>query len=171
MASLASYQEGPDKIAVVASDSQDPARPRSKGIYLLPNLLTTACLFSGFYAVVAAIDKHFDNAGMAVFAAMVFDTLDGRIARLTRTETFFGKEYDSLADMVAFGLAPAIVAYQWGVVRIAEFGHHWGRFGWRASTRARPAPTSATSKACRARPRRRSWRRSCGSSATGTSPG
>ena len=115
----------------MASDPQD-ARPRSKGIYLLPNLLTTACLFSGFYAVVAAIDKHFDNAGMAVFAAMVFDTLDGRIARLTRTETFFGKEYDSLADMVAFGLAPAIVAYQWGVVRIAEFGHHWGRFGWLA---------------------------------------
>jgi CDP-diacylglycerol--serine O-phosphatidyltransferase len=116
----------------VASDPPDPARPRSKGIYLLPNLLTTACLFSGFYAVVAAIDKHFDNAGMAVFAAMVFDTLDGRIARMTRTETFFGKEYDSLADMVAFGLAPAIVAYQWGVVRIAEFGHHWGRFGWLA---------------------------------------
>ena len=116
----------------MASDPQDSARPRSKGIYLLPNLLTTACLFSGFYAVVAAIDKHFDHAGMAVFAAMIFDTLDGRIARLTRTETFFGKEYDSLADMVAFGLAPAIVAYQWGVVRIAEFGHHWGRFGWLA---------------------------------------
>ena len=116
----------------MASDPQDPARPRSKGIYLLPNLLTTACLFSGFYAVVAAIDKHFDNAGMAVFAAMIFDTLDGRIARLTRTESFFGKEYDSLADMVAFGLAPAIVAYQWGVVRIAEYGHFWGRFGWLA---------------------------------------
>src|SRR2546430_15016829 len=74
-------------------------------IYLLPNLLTTGCLFSGFYAVVAAIDKHFDHAGLAVFVAMVFDTLDGRIARLTRTESFFGKEYDSLADMVAFGLA------------------------------------------------------------------
>src|SRR6266478_7085675 len=132
MGSLTSYQEAPDKIAVVASDPQDSARPRSKGIYLLPNLLTTACLFSGFYAVVAAIDKHFDHAGMAVFAAMIFDTLDGRIARLTRTETFFGKEYDSLADMVAFGLAPAIVAYQWGVVRIAEFGHYWGRFGWLA---------------------------------------
>src|SRR3979490_2005194 len=132
MASLPSYQQGPDKIAVVAGDSQDPARPRSKGIYLLPNLLTTACLFSGFYAVVAAIDKHFDNAGMAVFAAMVFHTLAGGIARLTGTEAFFGKEYDSLADMVAFGLAPAIVAYQWGVVRIAEFGHHWGRFGWLA---------------------------------------
>src|ERR1700730_14979416 len=119
-------------MAAVASDPQD-ARPRSKGIYLLPNLLTTACLFSGFYAVVAAIDKHFDQAGMAVLPAMIFDTLDGRTARLTRTESFFDKEYDSLADMVAFGLAPAIVAYQWGVVRIAEYGHFWGRFGWLAS--------------------------------------
>src|SRR5499427_6638961 len=108
------------------------ARPRGRGIYLLPNLLTTGCLFSGFYAVVAAIDKHFAPAGMAVFAAMIFDTLDGRIARLTHTESSFGKEYDSLADMVAFGLAPAIVAYQWGVVRIMEFGGYWGRFGWLA---------------------------------------
>jgi CDP-diacylglycerol---serine O-phosphatidyltransferase len=111
---------------------QPPARPRSRSIYLLPNLLTTGCLFSGFYAVVAAIDKHFAPAGMAVFAAMIFDTLDGRIARLTHTESSFGKEYDSLADMVAFGLAPAIVAYQWGVVRITEFGQFWGRFGWLA---------------------------------------
>ena len=107
-------------------------RGRGRGIYLLPNLLTTCCLFSGFYAVVAAIDKHFANAGIAVFAAMLFDTLDGRIARLTRTESAFGKEYDSLADMVSFGLAPAIVAYQWGVVRIAEYGQPWGRFGWLA---------------------------------------
>ena len=74
-------------------------------------------MFSGFYAIVAAIDKHFATAGMAVFVAMIFDTLDGRMARLTKTESAFGKEYDSLADMVAFGLAPAIVAYQWGVVR------------------------------------------------------
>src|SRR5215468_10541191 len=119
-------------MAAVTSDTPEPARARSKGIYLLPNLLTTGCLFSGFYAVVAAIDKHFDHAGMGVFAAMIFDTLDGRTARLTHTESFFGKEYDSLADMVAFGVAPAIVAYQWGVVRIAEFGHYWGRFGWLA---------------------------------------
>jgi CDP-diacylglycerol--serine O-phosphatidyltransferase len=63
---------------------------------------------------------------------MIFDTLDGRMARLTKTESAFGKEYDSLADMVSFGVAPAIVAYQWGVVRIAEFGHYWGRFGWLA---------------------------------------
>lgn len=113
-------------------ETQEDIRPRGKGIYLLPNLLTTGCLFSGFYAIVAAIDKHFALAGMAVFVAMIFDTLDGRIARLTKTESAFGKEYDSLADMVAFGLAPAIVAYQWGVVRIAEFGHYWGRFGWLA---------------------------------------
>jgi CDP-diacylglycerol---serine O-phosphatidyltransferase len=116
----------------VTSDTPEPARAHRKGIYLLPNLLTTGCLFSGFYAVVAAIDQHFDKAGMAVFAAMIFDTLDGRIARLTRTESAFGKEYDSLADMVAFGLAPAIVAYQWGVVRIMEYGRSWGRFGWLA---------------------------------------
>ncbi|HWZ64589.1 MAG TPA: phosphatidylcholine/phosphatidylserine synthase [Steroidobacteraceae bacterium] len=117
---------------MATTPTQPDSRPRGRGVYLLPNLLTTACLFSGFYAVVAAIDKHFAPAGMAVFAAMIFDTLDGRMARLTHTETAFGKEYDSLADMVAFGLAPAIVAYQWGVVRIMEFGHYWGRFGWLA---------------------------------------
>src|ERR1700757_5130690 len=107
-------------------------RPRRKGIYLLPNLMTTGCLFSGFYGIVAAIDKHFDAAGKAAFVARICDTLDGRLARLTKTERAFGKEYDSLADMVAFGLAPAIIAYQWGVVRIAEFGRYWGRFGWLA---------------------------------------
>jgi CDP-diacylglycerol--serine O-phosphatidyltransferase len=111
---------------------ESTTRPRRKGIYLLPNLMTTGCLFSGFYAIVAAIDHHFAAAGIAVFVAMVFDTLDGRIARATRTESAFGKEYDSLADMVAFGLAPAIVAYQWGVVRIGEFGHEWRQFGWLA---------------------------------------
>jgi len=113
-------------------DARPEARPR-RGAYLLPNLLTTGCLFSGFYAIVAAIDKNFAPAGMAVFVAMIFDGLDGRIARLTRTETNFGKEYDSLADMVAFGLAPAIVTYQWGVVRIAEYGREWERFGWLAA--------------------------------------
>jgi CDP-diacylglycerol--serine O-phosphatidyltransferase len=109
-----------------------PSRRRI-GIYLLPNLLTTGCLFSGFYAIIAAIDKNFAPAGMAVFVAMIFDTLDGRTARLTHTETAFGKEYDSLADMVAFGVAPATIAYQWGVVRIAEYGRAWGRFGWLAA--------------------------------------
>jgi CDP-diacylglycerol--serine O-phosphatidyltransferase len=107
--------------------------PRPRGVYLLPNLLTTGCLFSGFYAVVAAIDGNFERAAVAIFAAMVFDGLDGRVARWTRTESQFGKEYDSLADMVAFGVAPAIVTYQWGVARIAEYGEAWGRFGWVAA--------------------------------------
>jgi CDP-diacylglycerol---serine O-phosphatidyltransferase len=109
------------------------AAPRRRAIYLLPNLLTTVCLFSGFYAVVAAIDGNFERAGIAVFVAMIFDGLDGRMARLTHTESAFGKEYDSLADMVSFGLAPAIVSYQWGVARIAEYGRAWGRFGWLAA--------------------------------------
>jgi len=104
-----------------------------RGIYLLPNLLTTCCLFGGFYAIVAAIDGNFDRATVAIFAAMVFDGLDGRVARLMGTETAFGKEYASLADMVAFGVAPAIVCYQWGVARIAEYGAAWGRFGWIAA--------------------------------------
>lgn len=104
-----------------------------RGIYLLPNLLTTCCLFGGFYAVVAAIDGNFGRAATAVFVAMIFDGLDGRVARLMGTETTFGKEFDSLADMVAFGIAPAIVCYQWGVARIAEYGAAWGRFGWIAA--------------------------------------
>jgi CDP-diacylglycerol--serine O-phosphatidyltransferase len=114
-------------------DSESPPARTARGIYLLPNLLTTGCLFSGFYAIVAAIDGNFERAGMAVFIAMIFDGLDGRVARLTSTETAFGKEYDSLADMVAFGLAPAIVTYQWGVARIAEYGRAWYRFGWLAA--------------------------------------
>jgi CDP-diacylglycerol--serine O-phosphatidyltransferase len=114
-----------------ASEQAPP--PRRRAIYLLPNLLTTGCLFSGFYAIVAAIDGNFERAGIAVFVAMLFDGLDGRVARLTGTESAFGKEYDSLADMVAFGVAPAIVSYQWGVARIAEHGRAWGRFGWLAA--------------------------------------
>jgi CDP-diacylglycerol---serine O-phosphatidyltransferase len=110
-----------------------PERPRSRTIYLLPNLLTTGCLFSGFYAIVAAIDGNFERAGFAIFAAMLFDTLDGRVARLTSTESDFGKQYDSLADMVSFGVAPAIVAYQWGVARLYEYGAVWGRIGWLAA--------------------------------------
>jgi CDP-diacylglycerol---serine O-phosphatidyltransferase len=118
----------------VTSDSSNPGdsrqNPPSRGIYLLPNLLTTGCLFSGFYSIVAAIDRNFALAGLAVFIAMVFDGLDGRVARWTRTESTFGKEYDSLADMVAFGVAPAVLVYQWGVVRIGEYGHEWRQFGW-----------------------------------------
>ncbi|MGA9027610.1 MAG: CDP-alcohol phosphatidyltransferase family protein, partial [Steroidobacteraceae bacterium] len=110
-----------------ADDAQQ--RPRRR-VYWLPNLLTTGALFAGFYAIVAAIDWNFENAGIAVFVAMIFDGLDGRVARWTHTESAFGKEYDSLSDMVSFGLAPAIVTYQWGVARIAEYGPLWRRLGW-----------------------------------------
>src|SRR5262245_36740468 len=105
-------------IPLVNSQSSKSPNPLSRGIYLLPNLLTTGCLFSGFYSIVAAIDRNFAVAGGAIFIAMLFDGLDGRVARWTGTESPFGKEYDSLADMVAFGLAPAVLVYQWGVVRI-----------------------------------------------------
>jgi len=104
-----------------------------RGVYWLPNLLTTGTLFGGFYAIVAAIDGNFARAGIGVFVAMVFDGLDGRVARWTNTQSDFGKEYDSLCDMVAFGLAPAILVYQWGVERIADYGKLWGRFGWIAA--------------------------------------
>lgn len=108
-------------------------RIRRRGIYLLPNLLTTAALFAGFYSIVAAIDGNFVNACVAHFIAMAFDGMDGRLARLTNTESDFGKEYDSLSDMVAFGLAPAIVVYQWGLERLAEYGWMWGKLGWLAA--------------------------------------
>jgi CDP-diacylglycerol---serine O-phosphatidyltransferase len=113
--------------------SDTDQRPRSRAIYLLPNLFTTACLFSGFYAIVAAIDGNYHRAGFAVFVAMLCDTMDGRVARMTSTESAFGKEFDSLADMVSFGVAPAIVAYQWGVARLFEYGSVWGRVGWVAA--------------------------------------
>lgn len=107
-----------------------PAKRLRRGVFLLPNLLTTGTLFSGFYAIVAALDGHFDRAPAAIFLAMVFDGLDGRVARWTGTESAFGKEYDSLSDLVAFGLAPALVVYQWGVSRLLEFNLVWGRIGW-----------------------------------------
>jgi CDP-diacylglycerol---serine O-phosphatidyltransferase len=106
---------------------------RRRGIMLLPNLLTTGTLFCGFYAIVAAMDMHFSRAGIAVFLAMVFDGLDGRVARWTNTQSEFGKEYDSLSDMVAFGMAPALIVYQWGATQIRSFGvyeHMVSRLGW-----------------------------------------
>ena len=106
-----------------------PRQPR-RGIYLLPNLLTTLALFAGFYAIVAAIDGNFTRAGIAIFVAMVLDGADGRVARMTSTQSNFGKEFDSLSDMVSFGLAPAVVIYQWGVARLAEYSIAWGRVGW-----------------------------------------
>ncbi|MGI9327198.1 MAG: CDP-diacylglycerol--serine O-phosphatidyltransferase [Pseudomonadales bacterium] len=99
---------------------QEPKRRR--GIYLLPNLITTGALFAGFYAIVAAMNGHFIAAGLAVFGAMALDTADGRVARWTHTESAFGAEYDSLSDMVAFGVAPALVAFSWGLVDLGKIG-------------------------------------------------
>lgn len=113
-------------------DSSSNGSP-SRGVYWLPNLFTTGTLFGGFYAIVAAIDGNFSRAGIAILVAMLFDGLDGRVARWTNTQSDFGKEYDSLCDMVAFGMAPAIVVYQWGIERLYGFGTFWGRFGWLAA--------------------------------------
>jgi len=99
---------------------------RRRGIYLLPNLFTTAALFAGFYAIVMAMNQRFDSAAVAIFVAMVFDTVDGRVARMTRTQSAFGAEYDSLSDMVCFGAAPALIMYEWALKDL-------GRFGWIAA--------------------------------------
>jgi CDP-diacylglycerol--serine O-phosphatidyltransferase len=109
-----------------------PAR-RRRAIYLLPNLLTTGALFSGFYSIIASIHGNFEYSVYAMFAAMGLDAVDGRVARMTSTASEFGKEFDSLSDMVAFGLTPAVVTYQWGVTRLAEYGEVWGRLGWLAA--------------------------------------
>ncbi len=101
-------------------------RHHRRGIYLLPNLFTTAALFSGFYAIVAAMQSRFEPAAAAIFVAMLLDGLDGRVARMTNTQSDFGAEYDSLSDMVSFGLAPALVMYQWALSGM-------GKAGWLAA--------------------------------------
>src|SRR6185369_3074831 len=103
-----------------------PLRPRRKGIYILPNLFTVAALFGGFYAVVMAMNGRFDLAAVGIFCAMVLDTLDGRVARMTNTQSAFGEQMDSLSDMVSFGAAPALVAYEWALKGL-------GRWGWVAA--------------------------------------
>lgn len=99
---------------------------KRRGIYLLPNLFTTAALFAGFFAIVQAMQGDFERAAMAIFIAMVLDGLDGRVARLTHTQSAFGAEYDSLSDMVSFGAAPALVVYEWALRDL-------GRLGWIAA--------------------------------------
>lgn len=116
--------------------SEPPAQRRTKrrrGIYLLPNLFTTAALFAGFYAVVVAMRGEFEAAAMGILTAMVLDGLDGRVARWTQTSSDFGREYDSLSDMVAFGLAPALVFYQWGLMHVPEGSVVFARLGWIAA--------------------------------------
>lgn len=101
-------------------------RKRRKGIYILPNLFTLAALFGGFYAVVMAMNARFDQAAVGIFCAMVLDSLDGRVARMTNTQSAFGEQMDSLSDMVSFGAAPALIAYEWALKGL-------GRWGWVAA--------------------------------------
>jgi CDP-diacylglycerol---serine O-phosphatidyltransferase len=101
-------------------------KKRSRGIYLLPNLFTTAALFAGFYAILAAVNGKFEVAAVAIFVAMLLDGLDGRVARMTNSQSAFGAEYDSLSDMVSFGVAPALVVYIWAL-------NDLGKLGWLAA--------------------------------------
>ncbi len=109
------------------ADAEDVVvRKRRKGIYILPNLFTLAALFGGFYAIVMAMNGRFDLAAVGVFCAMVLDSLDGRVARMTNTQSAFGEQMDSLSDMVSFGAAPALIAYEWALKGL-------GRWGWIAA--------------------------------------
>ena len=104
----------------------DLRRPR-RGIYLLPNLLTTGALFAGFFAIISAMGGRFGDAVLAVFVAAVLDGLDGRVARLTGTQSDFGVQYDSLSDLVSFGLAPSLILYEWSLSRLSAYGPIWGQ--------------------------------------------
>jgi len=106
---------------------------RRRGIYLLPNLFTTAAFFSGFYAIVAATNDKFEQAAVAVLIAMILDGVDGRVARMTNTQSEFGAEYDSLADLASFGLAPALVMYEWSLSFMRDVSWQMGKLGWLAA--------------------------------------
>ncbi|MDZ7748495.1 MAG: CDP-diacylglycerol--serine O-phosphatidyltransferase [Halofilum sp. (in: g-proteobacteria)] len=111
---------------------QEATKPR-RGIYLLPSLFTTAALFAGFYAIIEALKHDFTTAAIAILVAMVLDGLDGRVARMTRTQSDFGAEYDSLSDMVSFGVAPALIVYEWSLSNVGEFVTQWSKLGWLAA--------------------------------------
>ncbi|MEM9532208.1 MAG: CDP-diacylglycerol--serine O-phosphatidyltransferase [Pseudomonadota bacterium] len=114
------------------TDIQEPGKPH-RGIYLLPNLLTTGALFAGFYAIVAAMNGRFVDACEALTIAAVLDGIDGRIARLTNTQSEFGVQYDSMSDLVCFGLAPALLVYLWALSDFASAGPMWAKVGWLVS--------------------------------------
>jgi len=147
----------------------EPTEPRPKarpkGIYVLPNLFTLAALFGGFYAIVMAMNGRFELAAIGVFCAMVLDSLDGRVARMTNTQSAFGEQMDSLSDMVSFGAAPALIMYEWGLKGLGKLG--WiAAFVYCAGAALRLARFNtnigvvdpASSRACPAPPRLRwSW--------------
>ena len=110
-------------IPTAFSERAKTAISPKRSVYLLPNLMTTAALFSGFYAIIMSYNGKYELAVIAIFAAMIFDGLDGRIARMTNTQSEFGIQYDSLSDLISFGVAPAILAYTWQL-------NQWGNIGW-----------------------------------------
>ncbi len=117
-----------DKVAKLVSVEEEPAvesvsrAKKRRGIYLLPNLFTTGALFGGFYAVIAAMNDRFEAAALAIFISMILDGLDGRVARMTNTQSDFGAEYDSLSDMISFGIAPALIMYTWSLSALGKIG-------------------------------------------------
>ncbi len=114
-------------------DEDEDTAPRRRGIFLLPNLFTTAALFAGFYSIIAAMSGLFTAASIAIFIAMVLDGLDGRVARFTGTASAFGAQYDSLSDLIAFGLAPALLVYRFALEGLVDYGWIWAKIGWLAA--------------------------------------
>ena len=106
---------------------------RRRGVYLLPNLLTSAALFAGFYSIISGINGKFEPAAIAIIVAGILDGLDGRVARLTNTQSDFGEQYDSLADLISFGLAPALLAFNWSLSSLSEISTMTGKLGWLAA--------------------------------------
>jgi len=115
------------------SNPKEVRKNMGKGIYLLPNMFTTGALFAGFYAIIAAMNGRFEIAAIAIFLAGLLDGLDGRVARLTNTQSAFGAEYDSLSDMVSFGVAPALIVYLWSLVYLRDVSVFMGKLGWLAA--------------------------------------
>ena len=120
--------ENSDNVTKLVSVEGEPAvdsvsrTKKRRGIYLLPNLFTTGALFGGFYAVIAAMNDRFEAAALAIFISMILDGLDGRVARMTNTQSDFGAEYDSLSDMISFGIAPALIMYTWSLSALGKIG-------------------------------------------------
>ena len=106
---------------------------RRRGVYLLPNLLTSAALFAAFYSIISGINGQYESAAIAIIVAGILDGLDGRVARLTNTQSDFGEQYDSLADLISFGLAPALLAFNWSLASLSEISITAGKLGWLAS--------------------------------------
>jgi CDP-diacylglycerol--serine O-phosphatidyltransferase len=106
----------------ITPDNNLKPRLRRRGLYLLPNLLTTAAMFAGFFGIISAMGERYEAAAICIFVAMILDGLDGRVARLTNTQSDFGAQYDSLSDVISFGVAPALIAYQWSLVALGKLG-------------------------------------------------